>query len=341
MSVNIKVILLTAGRNTKPPTDGQWLRVTVRPGYVAEMRIRRRGGGCFHLDRRRQLLLIVVFASLRLSLRNQTRRMARVVQSLSIDLRRVLLLQLFQLLQLFHRLEDQTRHGRRYVLVTPRDRRMGDIVQTRQLNHQLRLVLVNRRIDGHGCFGIDVDRCFTLEYRGDQRWLCASGWQCCWYRYRRRGCTRYQGGHRRWFFAVCWQWRQRRQHHRYRCHHRARLRRTGRVHQRGLQTPQLFVREILLEFGLKKNERENRSRLAMRSIIFRDRWPKESMPYRFSGTMRGQTPIKQINSLQWQKTENRDQPTPSSFLLSLFFFSFSFTSVSMRLKRSTKRGIDR
>lgn len=27
-------------------------------------------------------------------------------------------------------------------------------------------------------------------------------------------------------------------------------------------------------------------------------WPKETMPYRFSGAMRGQTPIKQINSLQ-------------------------------------------
>lgn len=122
MSVNIKVILLTGGRNTKPSANSQWLRVTVRPRYVPEMRIGR--GGCRSLDLYRSgqvLLMVLVFDPLGLSLRNGTRT-SRVIQSLSVDLCRVLLFQLFQLLELIHRFEQQTGH-RRY-------RRMGDIVGT-------------------------------------------------------------------------------------------------------------------------------------------------------------------------------------------------------------------
>lgn len=41
VSVNIKVVLLTAGRNTEPPGNGQWFRMTARPSDITEIRIRR------------------------------------------------------------------------------------------------------------------------------------------------------------------------------------------------------------------------------------------------------------------------------------------------------------
>lgn len=123
MSVNIKVILLTGGRDTKPSANGQWLRVTVRPRYVPEMRIGGGGGRGLDLYRGGQVLLMVVlvFDPLRLPLRDGARASC-VIQSLPVDLCRVLLLQLLQLVELIHRLEQQTGH-RRY-------RRMGDIVGT-------------------------------------------------------------------------------------------------------------------------------------------------------------------------------------------------------------------
>ena len=131
MSVNIKVVLLTAGRNTKPPADRQWLRVTVRPGYVPEMGIGRGRGGRLDLYRRGQVLLVIVLGPLRLPLRHGAGRVdVSVVQPLPVYLRGVLLLQMLQLLQLLYRLEYQARHGGLH-LVAPRYRRMGDVVGAR------------------------------------------------------------------------------------------------------------------------------------------------------------------------------------------------------------------
>lgn len=118
--MNIEIVLFAAG-DTKPPADRQWFRMTIRPGDVAEVRIRRRRGRRLELDRRgrrvilsgrlaRQRLLDLMGLAVPLLLSRRHR--VRVIQSLAVDLTGVLLL------QLLHRLE-QARHGGLYLLIAP------------------------------------------------------------------------------------------------------------------------------------------------------------------------------------------------------------------------------
>lgn len=48
MSVNIEIVLLTAGVDAEPSTYSQWFWMTARPGYVVEARVRR--CGCRRLE---------------------------------------------------------------------------------------------------------------------------------------------------------------------------------------------------------------------------------------------------------------------------------------------------
>lgn len=130
--MNIEIVLFAAGRDTEPPTDRQRLRMTVRPGDIAEVRIRRRRGRRLELDRRgrRVVLRLRLGAGQRLldlrvrlavPLLLPRRHRVRVIQPLAVDLTGVLLL------QLFYRLEQvQARHGGSlYLLIAPdRDGRL-------------------------------------------------------------------------------------------------------------------------------------------------------------------------------------------------------------------------
>lgn len=151
--------------------------MTVRPGNVAEVRIRRRGG--LQLNRRRRRRRREILRGLVPLL--LPRHRAHVIQPLAVDLTGVLLLELLDRLE-----QTETRH-RRLHLVAPGRRlhgRLRVVVRPRRhrLHHQLRLGVL--RVDGRvhrgggHRFRLDVHRGLALEHRRDHgRRLHAGSWQ--------------------------------------------------------------------------------------------------------------------------------------------------------------------